>query len=141
MSSGQDSRDEFENWVAEREKLGDHENWLFRGGLNKTKIADACGWSSAQPFSKNPGVKKRAEVIEKDWETRGFTSPKKSDPKTMKGGSPPKQQAENPAEKKLEEAERRIKHLEERNAVLQAEVSKYRRVTEHLDVTGRLLPP
>lgn len=30
MSSGQGSRDEFENWVAKREKLGDHENWLSR---------------------------------------------------------------------------------------------------------------
>lgn len=141
MSSGQDSRDKFDNWVSEREKLGDHANWLFRGGLNKTKIADACGWSSAQPFTTNPGVKKSAEAVEKDWEARGFISPKKSAPKTKKGGSSPKPQTENPAEKKLEEAERRIKHLEERNAVLQAELSKYRRVTQHLEVTGRLLPP
>lgn len=141
MSSGQESCDEFEKWVAEREKLSDHENWLFRGGLNKTKIADACRWASAQPFSKNPGVKKLAEAVEKDWAARGFTSPKESAPKAKEGGSTPKQQTEHPADKKLEEAQRRIKDLEERNAVLQAELSKYRRVAQHLDMTGRLLPP
>lgn len=51
MSSGQDSHDETENRVAEREELGNHENWLFRGDLNKT-TATLTGRSHAQPPSK-----------------------------------------------------------------------------------------
>lgn len=128
-------------WVNERETLGDHANWLYRGGINKVMVANACGFASTQPFSKNPGVKKRMEAVEKDWETRGLTSTVKSAPKGQKRGTKSNPYRDDLNDKDLEEAQRRIKSLEERNAVLTAELRKVKRVTEHLDATGRLLPP
>jgi hypothetical protein len=130
-----------EAWADERERLGDHANWVYRGGINKVMVAEACGYASTQPFSKNPGVKKRMEAVEKDWLTRGLTSTVKSAPKGQKSGGKSNPDGDDLNDKNLEEAQRRIKSLEERNAVLTAELRKVKRVTEHLDATGRLLPP
>ena len=128
-------------WAVEREKLGDHANWLYRGGINKVLVADTCGFASTQPFSKNPGVKNRMETVERDWGSRGLTSTVQSTPKPQKRGSKSNPYDDDLNDKNLEEAQRRIKSLEERNAVLTAELRKVKRVTEHLDATGRLLPP
>lgn len=128
-------------WAEERETLGDHANWLYRGSINKVMVADACGFASTQPFSKNPGVKKRMEAVEKDWVTRGLISPVQSTPKPQRTGAKSNQLRVDINDKDLEEAQRRIKSLEEINAVLNAELRKVKRVTQHLDATGRLLPP
>lgn len=148
MSSGQESRDKFERWVAEREQLGDHENWVFRGGLNKTKIAKACGFASAQPFNGdfNPELRKRAKAVEEDWEARGLLSPKTGAPRGSKAVSAASREvADRRADKDFDDAQARIKQLEERNATLQAEITQlrvqYRQIDEHLGLTGRLLPP
>lgn len=136
-----ESLTKFDAWADEREELGDHANWLYRGGINKVLVANACGFASTQPFSKNPGVKKRMETVEKDWETRGLTSTVQSTPKPQKRGAKSNPHADDLNDKNLEEAQRRIKSLEERNAVLTAELKKVKRVSDHLNATGRLLPP
>jgi hypothetical protein len=138
MMTPEDTRANFEAWVAEREKLGDQANWFGRdGGLNKTRIYKACGLSGYQPF--NSYLKSRFDKVEKDWIARGITVPQKTVPKPGKAVSKPIP-GDDPNAKKLEEAERRIKALEERNAVLLAELRKVKRVADHLDATGRLLP-
>ena len=131
----------FNAWAEEREKLGDHANWGYRGGINKVMVAQACEFASTQPFRTNLGLKKRLEAVEKDWATRGLTSTIKSAPKGQKSGGKSNPDGDDLNDKDLEEAQRRIKSLEERNAVLTAELRKVKRMTEHLDATGRLLPP
>ncbi|MCW5616723.1 MAG: hypothetical protein KIT32_16515 [Rhodocyclaceae bacterium] len=139
MMTPEGTRTAFDVWVAEREKLCDQANWFWRdGGLNKTKIYKACGLSGYQPF--NSYLKPRFDEIEKDWIARGLAAPQKAAPKLVKAASKPVH-SDDPNAKKLEEAERRIKALEERNAVLMAELRKLKRVAQHLDQTGRLLPP
>ena len=138
MMTPEDTRANFDAWVAEREKLRDQTNWFGRdGGLNKTRIYKACGLSGYQPF--NSYLKTRFDEVEAGWKAKGL-APQKIAPKPAKGVSKPIP-GDDPAEKKLEEAERRIKALEERNAVLVAELRKVNRVADHLGVTGRLLPP
>ncbi len=131
----------FDAWVDERERLGDHANWLYRGVVNKVMVAEACGFASTQPFRTNLSLKKRLETVEKDWTTRGLNSSVQSTPKPQKSGAKSNPYGDDLNDKNLEEAQRRIKSLEERNAVLTAELRKVKRVTEHLDATGRLLPP
>jgi septal ring factor EnvC (AmiA/AmiB activator) len=112
--------------------------------LNKTKIYKACGLSGYQPF--NTYLKTRFDQVEKEWVVSGVTSA----PKTAHMGSKAVLRASDAAadrrgERDLEDAQARIKQLEERNATLQADLaqlrSKFRRIDEHLGLTGRLLPP
>lgn len=136
-----ESLQRFNEWAEEREKLGDHANWAYRGCINKVMVAQACEFASTQPFRTNLGLKKRLEAVEKDWATRGLASAIKPAPMGQKRGEKTNQGDHDLNGEQLEEAQRRIKSLEERNAVLVAELRRVRRVTEHLDATGRLLPP
>ncbi|MDA8256804.1 MAG: hypothetical protein M0Z99_14415 [Betaproteobacteria bacterium] len=146
QQGAQQALQEFEKWVAERDRLSDHANWVRRGDINKQMIANACNFASTQPFRTNPRVKKRLQDVEQQWMAQGFISPKNTASKGSKvapGAS--KAAADRRGERDLEDAQARIKQLEERNATLQADLaqlrSKFRRIDEHLGLTGRLLPP
>lgn len=146
QQGAKDNVAEFEAWAAERERLADHANWVHRGAINKQMIAAACKFSSTQPFRTNSRVIERLQDIEQQWMTQGFISPKKTRPKGSKAvPEASKAAADRRGERDLEDAQARIKQLEERNATLQADLaqlrSKFRRIDEHLGLTGRLLPP
>lgn len=136
----------FETWVAERDRLSDHANWVRRGTINKQMVAEACNFASTQPFRTNPRVKQRLQAIEQHWMTQGFISLKKAGSKGTKAvPEASKAAADRRGERDFEDAQARVKQLEERNATLQADLaqlrSKFRRIDEHLGLTGRLLPP
>lgn len=141
---GEKNLKRFTQWIRERRSVNDWSDYIRSGKLNRTEIASECGFDRAA-FRQNPALGKLLSDTEEELNASGFF--------TGPGDFPVS--AENTttvATKRLilatKNEEQRLKHLEEQNASLRAEVgvlrdklTQYQMIDEHLAQTGRLLLP
>ncbi|MBI5921984.1 MAG: hypothetical protein HY847_10120 [Betaproteobacteria bacterium] len=135
----------FGDWVAERDAAGDWQDYIRAGKLNRSEIANECGFALSV-VRQNPAVKAALEALEASLHERGI----------LGGTEAPGAAKDDPTALALErrvmaakaKAEQRVKALEEQNAALRAEIAdlreqlaRYRHLEEHLYRTGRMLPP
>jgi hypothetical protein len=122
----------FHEWVNERDRAGDWEDYVRRGQLNRS----------------NAGLRRALEETEEKLERSGVFAKSKSSPGTTAPS------ADSNAIRVVNQrvmiaknhADQRVKALEEQNATLRAEVyelreqlKRFRHLDEHLCKTGRLL--
>lgn len=140
----------FEAWVAERDRAGDWPSYVRGRKLNRSEVAKECGFGRAA-WGQNPGLAAALEAVEARLAGAGVLVPELA----VGASLDPQARAEvGAAEESVRRAmsaravlEKRVKALEEQNAVLRAEnralADRLRRsvlADEHLGQTGRLLP-
>lgn len=141
----------FKTWAAERERAGDWADYLRAGKLNRSELAKECGFGRAA-LQQNPALAQALADVEARLAGQGIVQGSPVGAQDL----PPGLRAEvGAAEERARRATsardallRRIKALEERNAVL---LAANRELTErlrrsvlaehHLAETGRMLPP
>lgn len=134
----------FQNWVAEREAAGDWPDYIRQCKLNRSEIADECGFALSV-VRQNPAVKSALEALEYRLQACGVLETKKEVSKAVSEAT------SHSTDKRLMaakgKAEARVKALEEQNASLKAEVAslrerlrRFEHLDDHLGRTGRLLP-
>lgn len=142
---------QFETWIAERDAAGDWQDYAHRGKLNRTEIALECGFALAV-LRQNPAVKKTLVALEKRLQVEGvFASMKPEGPPSNSDASL-NDESDAAVSRRIalskNNAEKRVKALEEHNAALLAEVSslreklrRYKHIDEYLSETGRMVRP
>ncbi len=140
----------FNKWIAKRDSLTDWTDYVRGGKLNRTEIAAECGFDRGV-LQTNPAIKAALTALEARLGTKGIVSPKVESTGLQKAsGTVMDVASEEAVEHRLAAAksrdDRRIKSLEEQNAVLIAEVSrlkeqirKYKLIDDHLAETGRMI--
>lgn len=147
MKSGQqlaqDNLAKFLSWIAEREAADDWSNYIRRGRLNRTTIADECGFALSV-LRQNPAVKSDLEALEVRLLSSGVLQASQTANKAIDEATNTFTDKRIMAAKT--QADSRVKALEEENAALKAEVNDlrsqlttYRHLDAHLCTTGRLL--
>ncbi|MFO1397877.1 MAG: VPA1267 family protein [Burkholderiales bacterium] len=137
----------FAGWVAEREAASDWRDYLRNGKLNRSEIADECGFALSV-LRQNPAIKQALQALEDDLMARGIIIRSQASPDASNDAAEASRSAtDNRILVTKAKAEARVKALEEQNAALKAEVADLReklRRLDHLDAhlgrTGRLLP-
>ncbi|BAO30035.1 VPA1267 family protein [Sulfuritalea hydrogenivorans] len=135
----------FGDWVAERDAAGDWQDYTRAGKLNRSEIANECGFALSV-VRQNPAVKAALETLETSLRERGLIGG--TDASTAAKDDPTALALERRVMAAKGKAEQRVKALEEQNAALRAEIgdlreqlARYRHLDEHLCRTGRMLPP
>lgn len=135
----------FGDWVAERDVAGDWQDYIRAGKLNRSEIANECGFALSV-VRQNPAVKAALEALEASLHERGIIDGTDASATAM--DDPTALALERRAMAAKGKAEQRVKALEEQNAALRAEIGdlreqlvRYRHLDEHLCRTGRMLPP
>ena len=139
----------FNNWVTERDSVGDWSDYVRAGKLNRTEIAAECRFDRGI-LQTNPVIKTALAALEMRLSGKGVMSPKSDLRASPKASSPLDEASVQAIERRLAVSksrdDRRIKSLEEQNAVLAAEVSRlkeqvrqYKLIDEHLAETGRMI--
>lgn len=131
----------FEQWKKDREAAQDYADFIRGSILNRTRVAAACGFALSA-ITQNPAIKASLASLEDKLREDG-TLPKKK-PKTSENASDAALRERTTKQK--DRAENRVKALEEKNALLKAEVQelrgmlkKYEFMEKHLAETGRVL--
>lgn len=140
----------FNNWVAERDSLNDWADYIRGGKLNRTEIAAECGFDRGI-LQTNPAIKVALAALEARLGSKGIVPPNgrlaapQKAPKTGIDAVSSEAVDHRLAVAKSRD-DRRIKFLEEQNAVLTAEVlklkeeiRKYKIIDDHLAETGRVI--
>lgn len=131
----------FEQWKEDRITAGDIADYIRGSILNRRKIAEECGFSPSA-INQNPAIKSSLASYEEDLRQKGMLPPKKTKtPESASEGALKERSA-----KQSDRVENRVKALEEKNALLTAEVhelrvrlKKYEFLDKHLAETGRML--
>jgi hypothetical protein len=141
----------FNEWVAEREKAGDWDDYIRGGKLNRSELAKECEFGRAA-LQQNPGLALALTTLEARLAQQGVLSAASLRAQDL----PPELKAQvGAADEQVRRAmsaratlEKRVKTLEEQNAALRAENVELRERLRrtaladiHLAQTGRLLPP
>ncbi|MCL1479191.1 MAG: hypothetical protein MH219_17550 [Marinobacter sp.] len=133
----------FQEWSDKRTVQNDWERFIRQEKLNRTKIAEDCQFGTAV-FGQNPGVSRALQALEIRLRREGILPPIGRDPTETTAALT--SVSERSALNALR-LERRVKTLEERCAVQQAEIlrlnqklNQYKHIDDHLAQTGRLLP-
>jgi hypothetical protein len=138
----------FERWM--RDARSDLSSYVYRGRLNREKIASACGFAKSV-LQQNAHVKLALEAFETEL-VRECALPVPCSKEGTKGTEPERSDLESEDWGKRvlaakARAEKRVKELEERTAILLIEVEQLRQqvkrfqaIGNHLERTGRLLP-
>jgi hypothetical protein len=137
----------FEAWVAERKSAGDWSDYIRGAQLNRTEIANECGFAKSV-LRQNPSVKAALDSLEAELRNSGTLALLKSElpPQDVLGG------LESVVERRInsinDRLEKRVKVLEEQNAALRAELmelrektKRYALIEKHLTETGRMVRP
>lgn len=137
----------FEAWVAERKSAGDWSDYIRGAQLNRTEIANECGFAKSV-LRQNPSVKAALDSLEAELRNSGTLALLKSElpPQEVSGG------LESVVERRInsinDRLEKRVKVLEEQNAALRAELmelrektKRYALIEKHLTETGRMVRP
>lgn len=142
----------FANWVADRDSAGDWIDYIRRGKLNRSNIAKECVFADSV-FRQNPAVRNTLIALEGRLRSEGVLTQSEDEKCTNR---PPQPNHQGLQEQDLQrrfmqakaKADERIKALEERNAVLIAELNelrqklnRYQFIDDHLSETGRLIAP
>lgn len=136
-------------WVNERGSANDWIDYIRNGKLNRSEIANECGFALSV-VRQNPAVKKALEALEVRLLTSGVLQPKRIAPGASDeaGMNSTSQAIDKRIVAAKTKAEQRVKQLEEQNASLKAEIrnlrdqlKQYRHLDEHLCATGRFLHP
>jgi hypothetical protein len=117
----------FHEWVNERDRAGDWEDYVRRGQLNRSEIAKECCFALSS-FRSNAGLRRALEETEEKLERSGVFAKSKSSPGTTAPS------ADSNAIRVVNQrvmiaknhADQRVKALEEQNATLRAEVYELR---------------
>lgn len=137
----------FQSWIAERENANDWHDYLRGEKLNRSEIANECGFSLSV-LRQNPGVKNALQALEARLADLGITQPPQC---TLGVANEVATASHEVVDKRIMaakgRAEARVKELEVQNAALKAEVSslreclrRFEQLDDHLGRTGRLLP-
>ena len=141
----------FGDWVAERDRAGNWNEYVRGGKLNRSELAKECEFSRSA-FQQNPGLMEALTELEKRLTAQGLLAGTPVSTQEL----PDEVRAElGMADERTRRAlaaratlERRVKTLEEQNASLRAENNVLRErlrrsalAEEHLSQTGRMLPP
>lgn len=140
----------FDAWVAERDRAGDWLPYVRGRKLNRSEVAKECGFGRAA-WGQNPSLAAALEAVEARLAAVGVLV---GEPDARASLDPEARAEIGAAEESARRAmsaraalEKRVKALEEQNAVLRAEnrelADRLRRsvlADEHLGQTGRLLP-
>jgi hypothetical protein len=137
----------FQEWANERDRAGDWEDYAHRGQLNRSEIAKECCFALSS-FRSNAGLGRALREAEAKLESSGVfaksrsahgTSGRSADSNAIQVVNDRVMIAKN-------QADQRVKALEEQNATLRAEVyelreqlKRFKHLDEHLCRTGRLL--
>ena len=137
----------FQEWANERDRAGDWEDYVHRGQLNRSEIAKECCFALSS-FRSNAGLGRALREAEAKLESSGVfaksrsahgTSGRSADSNAIQVVNDRVMIAKN-------QADQRVKALEEQNATLRAEVyelreqlRRFKHLDEHLCRTGRLL--
>lgn len=141
----------FNEWVVERDRVGDWPEYVRGGKLNRSELSKECNFGRAA-LQQNPGLASALATLEVRLAEQGILS----QPVLTGRDLTPEQQAHlGAADEQLRRSmaakaasDKRLKALEEQNAALRAENSELRERLRrtalaelHLAETGRLLPP
>jgi hypothetical protein len=137
----------FQAWTNERDRAGDWEDYVHRGQLNRSEIAKECCFALSS-FRSNAGLRRELEEAEEKLARSGIFAQSKSSHGTT--GCSANSNATQVVNQRVmiakNQADQRIKTLEEQNATLRAEVyelreqlKRFKHLDEHLCRTGRLL--
>jgi predicted nucleic acid-binding protein len=138
----------FAAWVAERDAANDWPDYIRRGQLNRTEIANECCFALSV-LRQNPQVKEALEALEIHLRGLGILPKEIISPDVPDAVLAASAKA---IDKRImsakTKAEARAKALEEQNASLKAEIrdlreqlARFKHLDEHLCRTGRLLHP
>jgi hypothetical protein len=140
----------FMAWTEERDRAGDWIDYIRGGKINRSEVAKECGFGRAA-WGQNPALTTTLAMIERRLAESGIL-----DANFLEGAQPDNPRAElGAAEERARRAlsaraslEKRVKALEEQNAILRAAnrdlTERLRRsafAEQHLAETGRILPP
>jgi hypothetical protein len=137
----------FQEWVSERDRAADWADYVRRGQLNRSEIARECGFALSS-FRSNSGLKSTLDDVEAKLQCSGALAASKSAQHVAERN--PDSRASEAVDHRImiakNQADQRVKALEEQNAALRAEVRDLREqlkslkhLDEHLCRTGRLL--
>lgn len=141
----------FKAWVLERDRAGDWAEYIRGGKINRSDVAKECGFGRAA-WQQNPILAEELASAEKRLTREGLIAgvhlsldDLSPEVKAEVGASEERARRAMSARSSLE---KRVKTLEEQNAVLRAAnrdlTERLRRTAfaeQHLTLTGRLLPP
>ncbi len=137
----------FNAWIAERDAAGDWSDYLRQEKLNRSTVATECGFALSV-LRQNPAVKEMLESLENRLLASGVLLAKKSDRQTTNEpkDAPILEESDQCIQFSKASTDRRVKAVEEQNAVLKAEnrelreqLRQYKFLDEHLSSTGRKL--
>jgi len=140
----------FKDWINERDRANDWSDYVRAGKINRSEVAKECGFGRSA-WGQNPALGEALSELEKRLVQTGVLN----NADATLASLPQEVQAEiNAHDERARRAmaskgslEKRVKTLEEQNAVLRATVrdlnERLRRsafAEQHLAETGRLLP-
>jgi hypothetical protein len=137
----------FQEWANERDRAGDWEDYVHRGQLNRSEIAKECCFALSS-FRSNAGLGRALREAEAKLERSGVFAKSRSAHGTRgrNADSNAIQAVNDRVMIAKNQADQRVKALEEQNATLRAEVyelreqlKRFKHLDEHLCRTGRLL--
>lgn len=136
----------FHAWISERDVAADWPDYIRQGKLNRSEIANECGFALSV-VRQNPSVKKALETLEARLLAQGILQTAiAAYNASSEAGDATSQFIDKRIMAAKGKADARVKALEEQNAALKAEIrdlreqlKTYRHLDEHLCSTGRLL--
>jgi hypothetical protein len=137
----------FHEWANERDRAGDWKDYVHRGQLNRSEVAKECCFALSS-FRSNKGLGRALQEAEEKLERSGVFAKSKSAHSTT--GRSAETNAVEVVNQRImiakNQADQRVKALEEQNATLRAEVfdlreqlKRLKHLDQHLCRTGRLL--
>jgi hypothetical protein len=138
----------FHDWSVERDRAGDWADYVHRGQLNRSEAARECAFALSC-FRSNPGLRSALQALEVRLREAGILpSPIANHDVSDSVDSRSETSTVSRIVKVNQQANQRIKVLEEQNAALKAEVldlreklRRFEHLDSHLSKTGRLLYP
>ncbi|MDO6442088.1 VPA1267 family protein [Marinobacter sp. 2_MG-2023] len=137
----------FEAWCEERNAAGDWSDYIRRGQLNRTEIANECGFAKSA-LRQNPVLKAALEHQEDTLRSEGTLTLETGKNAAEGNSGTPESAIDNRIVAINEKTEKRVKAFEEQNAALKAEVmelreklKRYELIEKHLTETGRMVRP
>lgn len=140
----------FNAWIVERDLAGDWADYIRGGKLNRSEVAKECGFGRSA-WVQNPGLAQALASVEQRLADQGILTrgvlKLEELPEEVRAEIGAAQEGAKRAMAARGSLEKRVKSLEEQNAVLRAAnrdlTEKLRRsmfAEQHLAETGRMLP-
>ncbi len=117
----------FDAWVMERYAADDWPSYVRANKLNRSEIARECGFAKSV-FGQNPAIKAALARVEADLTDRGILRPAQDDVPVI-----------GPQTAIETRDKQRLKHLEEQNHAMRAEVDALKEQLKHYDLLDSFL--